>query len=98
VYYLASCEGGNVLQVRLAVVTKSRRLDGRQLDTAAQLVHYERCQGLRLHVLSNDQQRPLRLDHVFQDGQDGGQPACRNHESAQMVRKVNASLGAACSL
>ena len=73
--HLSAGERGDVLQVGLAVVAKARRLDGCQLHAAAQLVHDERRERLRLNVLRDDQQRPLRLHHILQDGQQGLQPA-----------------------
>ena len=72
--HLAAGEGGDVLQVGLAVVAEAGRLDGGQLDAGAQLVDDERRQRLALHVLRDDQQRPLSLYHRLQDRQQRRQP------------------------
>ena len=73
--HLAAGERGNVLQVGLAVVAEAGCLDGRQLNAAAQLVHDQRRERLRLHILGHDEQRALRLDDRLQDGQQRRQPA-----------------------
>mmetsp|Transcript_23542 Transcript_23542/g.55613 ORF Transcript_23542/g.55613 Transcript_23542/m.55613 type:complete len:374 (-) Transcript_23542:728-1849(-) len=60
-------QDGEVLHRRLAVIAKTRRLDGAHLDPGAELVDHKRGQGLALDVLGHDQQALLRLDHPLQD-------------------------------
>ena len=64
---LAVGEHGDVFQHGLAAIAEARRLDGRDLQTAAQLVDDQRRQRLALDVLGNDEQRLAglhdRLEH-----------------------------------
>ena len=54
---LAAGEDRDVLQHRLAAIAEARRLDGRDLEAAAQLVDHERGERLAFDVLGDDQQR-----------------------------------------
>ena len=69
--HLTACEDGNVLQVVLAAVAEAWGLDGAGLDTSAELVDDEGGEGLALHILSDDQQRPLALHHRLQHWKQG---------------------------
>jgi hypothetical protein len=62
---------GEILEHRLAAIAEARRLDGGDLEPAAQLVDHQRGQGLALDVLGDDQQRPARLNHGFEQRQHG---------------------------
>src|SRR5208337_2805984 len=54
---LAAGKYGNVAQNRLAAIAKARRLHGGYVQRAAQLVYYQRGQGLALDIFGNDEQR-----------------------------------------
>ena len=73
--HLGASEDGNVLQVGLPGVPKPGGLDSAQLDPPPQLVEDEGGQGLALHILRDDQQRPLGLNHALQYREQGLQPA-----------------------
>merc|ERR1719335_460218 len=64
-------ELSNVLQVGLAVVSKAGCLDGGELQSSAQLVDNETRQGVRLDILSDDEQGLLLTDDSLQDGNQG---------------------------
>ena len=66
---LAAGEDRDVLQHRLAAVAEARRLHGRDLEAAAQLVDDERGERLALDVLGDDQQRLAGLHHGFEQRQ-----------------------------
>ena len=66
---LTAGQDRDVLQHRLAAIAEARRLDGRDLEAAAELVDDERGQRLALDVLGDDQQRPGRLDDGFEHRQ-----------------------------
>ena len=53
----------------LAAVAVAGRLDRRDLQRAAQLVHHQGGQGLALDVLGDDQQRRALLGHLLQQGE-----------------------------
>ena len=55
---LAAGQDGDVFEHRLAAIAVAGRLDGGDLQRAAQLVDDERRQRLALDVLRDDQQRP----------------------------------------
>ena len=59
---LAAGQDRDVLQHRLAAIAEARRLHGRDLEPAAQLVDDQGGQGLALDVFGDDQQRLARLD------------------------------------
>ena len=59
----------DVLQHRLAAIAEARRLHGRDLEAAAQLVDHERGERLALDVLGDDDQRLAGLHHRFQQRQ-----------------------------
>ena len=65
---------GDVLQHGLAAVAEARRLDGGDLQTAAQLVDHEGGECLALDVLGDDEQRLARLHHQFEQGQQRLKP------------------------
>ena len=62
-------EDGDVLEHGLAAVAEARRLDGRDLEAAAQLVDDERGKRLAFDVLGDDQQRLAGLHDGFEDRQ-----------------------------
>src|SRR5579862_8615335 len=63
---LATGQDGDVLQHGLAAIAEARRLHGRDLQAAAQLVDHERCQSLALDIFSDDQKRLAGLHDGFQ--------------------------------
>jgi hypothetical protein len=67
--HLAAGQDRDVLQHRLAAIAEARRLDGRDLQAAAQLVDDQRGQRLALDVLGDDQQRLAGLHHRFEQRQ-----------------------------
>ena len=67
--HLAVGEHGDVLQHGLAAIAEARRLDGRHLQAAAQLVDDERGQRLALDLLGDDEQRLAGLHHRLEHGQ-----------------------------
>src|SRR5437868_5632183 len=67
----AAAEDGDVLEHGLAAITEARRLHGRDLEAAAQLVDDQGRQRLAFDVLGHDQQRPAGLHHGFEDRQHG---------------------------
>ena len=64
--HLAAGEDSNVLEVVLAAVAKAGGLDSAGLDARSQLVDDEGGQGLTLHILGNNEQGLLGLDHSLQ--------------------------------
>ena len=67
--HLAAGEDGDVLQHGLAAIAEARRLDGRDLQAAAQLVDDQRGQRLALDLLGDDQQRLAGLHDRFEHRQ-----------------------------
>ena len=67
--HLAGGEDGDVLEHGLAAIAEARRLDGGDLQAAAQLVDDERGERLALDVLGDDEQRLAGLHHGFEDRQ-----------------------------
>ena len=68
---LTAGQDRDVLQHGLAAIAEARRLDGRDLQAAAQLVDDERGKRLALDVLGDDEQRTRRLHDGFQQRQHG---------------------------
>src|SRR5690606_15612043 len=68
--HLAAGQDRDVLQHRLAAVAEARRLDGRDLHDAADVVHDQRRERLALDVLSDDQQRAARLRDRLEQRQE----------------------------
>ncbi len=66
---LAAGQDRNVFQHRLAAVAEAGRLDGGDLQAAAQAIDDQRGQRLALDVLGDDQERLAGLNHRFQDRQ-----------------------------
>src|SRR5690606_33077281 len=62
---IAAGEDGDVFQHGLAAIAEARRLDGRDLEPAAQAVDHQRRQRLALDVLGHDDQRTARLHDAF---------------------------------
>src|SRR6478735_1722164 len=58
----AAGQDGDVTQHLLAAIAEARRLDGKDLDGATELVHDERGESLAVDVLADDQ-RGLALGH-----------------------------------
>src|SRR6266568_2091690 len=67
--HLATGQDRDILEHRLPTVAETRRLDRTHLEPAAQLVDDERGKRLALDILGDDQQRPRRLYHRFEDRQ-----------------------------
>jgi hypothetical protein len=67
--HLATGQDRDVFQHRLAAIAEARRLHGRDLQAAAQLVHHQGGQRLALDVLGDDQQRTAGLHDGFQQRQ-----------------------------
>src|SRR5216683_3120125 len=65
---LAGGQDGDVLEHGLAAIAEARRLDGRDLEAAAQLVDDQGGQRLAFDFLGDDQQRPARLDDQLEQG------------------------------
>ena len=59
----------DVFEHRLAAIAEARRLHRGDLQTAAQLVHHQRGQGLALDILGDDQQRLAGLHDALQQRQ-----------------------------
>ena len=62
-------QDGDVLQHGLAAIAEARRLDGRDLKAAAQLVDDERGQRLALDILGHDDERLAGLHHRLENRQ-----------------------------
>ena len=62
----AAGQDGDVLEHRLAAVAEARRLHGRGLQRAAQLVDDERRQRFALDVLGDDEQRLAEARHLLE--------------------------------
>ena len=77
--HLAAGEDGDVFEHRLAAIAEARRLDGRDLEAAAQLVDDERGQRLAFDVLGDDEQRLAGLHDRFEHRQH--RPAARRASS-----------------
>ena len=67
--HLAAGEDRDVFEHGLAAIAEARRLDGRDLEAAAQLVDDQRRQRLAFDVLGDDQQRLAALHHRLEDRQ-----------------------------
>src|SRR5262245_40797824 len=67
----AAGQYGDILKHGLAAVAKARRLDGRSLEAAPELVHDEGCKRLALDILGYDEKRPGRLHHALKERQEG---------------------------
>ena len=63
---LAVGQHRDVLQHRLATIAEARRLDGADLERAAQLVHDERRERLTFDVFGDDEQRTTLLRDLLQ--------------------------------
>src|SRR5262249_48681958 len=71
---LAAGEDRDVLQHGLAAIAEARRLDGRDLEAAAQLVDDEGGERFAFHVLGDDDERLAGLHHGFEQRQELLQP------------------------
>src|SRR5579883_1636499 len=67
---LPAGEDRDILQHGLAAITEAGRLDGRDLEAAAQLVHHQGCQRLAFDFLGDDHQRLGGLHHRLQKRQE----------------------------
>ncbi len=65
----AAGQDGHVFQHRLATVAEARRLDGADLDDAADGVDHQGRQRFAFDFLGDDQQRLAGLGHAFEHGQ-----------------------------
>ena len=63
---LAVGQDGDVFEHRLAAIAEARRLDGRDLERASELVDDERRQRFAFEVLREDEQRTARLRHLLE--------------------------------
>src|SRR6185369_14475704 len=63
---LAAGQDRDVLEHRLATITEARRLDGDDLQDAADRVHDQRRERFALDFFGNDQQRAARLGDLLQ--------------------------------
>ena len=66
---LAAGEDGDILEHGLAAIAEAGRLDGGNLEPAAQLVDHQRGDSLAFDVLGDDDQRLARLHHRLKDGE-----------------------------
>ena len=66
---LAAGQDRDVLQHGLAAIAEARRLDGRDLEAAAQLVDDERGERLAFDVFGDDEQRLAGLHHRLEQRQ-----------------------------
>ena len=66
---LAAGQDRDVFHHRLAAIAEAGRLDGGDLQPAAQAVDDQRRQRFAFDVLGDDQERPARLHHGFQHRQ-----------------------------
>ena len=66
---LAARQDRDVLQHGLTAIAEARRLDGRDLDDAADVVDDERRERLAFDVFRDDQQRPARLGDALEQRQ-----------------------------
>src|SRR6516225_8681599 len=66
---LAASQDRDVLQHRLTAVAEARRLDGRDLEAAAQLVDDEGGERFAFDVLGDDDERLAGLDHGLEQRQ-----------------------------
>ncbi len=69
--HLAAGDDGDVFQHGLAAIAEARRLHGRDLEAAAQLVDHQGGQRFAFDFLGDDEERTARLHHGFQDRQHG---------------------------
>ena len=70
---LPTGEDGDVLQHRLAAITKARGLDADDVEHTADLVQDEGGEGFAVNVLGQDEQlAAANLDHFLQQGDDIG--------------------------
>ena len=67
--HLAAREDGDVFEHGLAAVAEARRLDGADVERAAELVHHEGREGFAFDVLRDDEQGLARLRDVLEQGQ-----------------------------
>ena len=67
---LATGQDRDVLQHGLAAIPEAGRLDGRDLEAAAQLVDHQRRERLALDLLGDDHQRLGGLHHGFQEREE----------------------------
>src|ERR1044072_7051928 len=65
----ASGQDRDVLEHGLATITEARRLDGGDLEPAAQLVDHQGRERLALDFLGDDEQRPTRLGDQLEQRQ-----------------------------
>ena len=72
--HLAAGQDGDVFEHGLAPIAEARRLDRRDLQTAAQFVDDQRRQRLAFDILGDDQQRPAALHHRLEHRQHRLQP------------------------
>ncbi len=68
---LATGQDRDVLEHRLAAIAETGRLDGGDLEAAAQAVDDQRRQGLAFDIFRDDQQRAARLHYGFEHRQHG---------------------------
>ncbi len=64
---LAAGQDGDVLEHRLAAIAEAGRLDGGDLQPAAQPVHHQRRQHLALDILGEEEKRAAGLDDLLEE-------------------------------
>ena len=64
----AAGQDGDVLEHRLAAIAEAGRLDGGDVQRAAQLVHDQRRQRFAFDILGDDQQRLAHLGDLLEHG------------------------------
>ena len=67
---LTTGKDGDILEHGLAAVAEAGSLHSGHIQGAAQAVHHEGCQGLALHVLSDDEEGLAALGHLLQNGEE----------------------------
>src|SRR5262249_58662993 len=73
-YRSAAGQDRDVLEHRLAAITKPRGLDRRDLEATAQLVDDQGGKRLALNLFGNDEKRLARLHYHFEQRQQLLQP------------------------
>ena len=76
----AAGQDGDVAEHLLAAIAEARRLDGEDLDGAAELVHDERGERLTVDVLGDDQDGLALLDGLLERREhvlDAARSSCR---------------------
>src|SRR5207302_5346658 len=65
----AASQDRDIFQHRLASVAEARRLDGRNLEAATQLVHNKSCECFAFDIFGNDEKWLAALHHSLKERQ-----------------------------